>query len=212
MSVGEVRTLFGVRYVRNGEPMSELEAKKVGKRLREARERAGLSQAEVAKQAGLSASFVRLVENGGSDIALSRLLRWTALFDIPVADLFTDPADDPVTIVRPHERVEVPLRERGVRFYLLTPGTDHAIEPSIFALAPGASMRRTLVHHGEEALFVLAGKVLLRVEDSEYVLAVGDSAYYDSSRAHCFANPDHDEPAEMLLTTSHPALHRPTAR
>lgn len=187
--------------------MPDVGAKTVGKRLRQARERAGMSQAEVAKRAELSTSFVRLVESGGSDIALSRLLRWTSLFDLPVADLFADTSVDPVSVVRDSERVEVPLRERGVRFYLLAPGKDRAIEPAYLTLDPGAEMCRAFVHHGEEALFVLSGQVLLHAEETRYLLDSGDAAYYPSTLAHRFTNPNQHQPATLLLTTSHPALH-----
>lgn len=179
----------------------------IGQRLREARRAAGLTQTEVAKRADLSTSFVRLVESGRSDISLSRLLRWTSLFDIPVADLFAEDSDDPVLVVRQEQRLEVPIRERGVRFYLLAPSTQNLLEPAIFSFAPGATMSRSLAHHGEEAVFVLRGEIRLQVGSGQYDLRQGTTAYYESWQPHLFSNPHKDRVAEILVTASHPALH-----
>lgn len=179
----------------------------VGERLRAARQKAGLTQAEVAKRAGLSLSFVRLVESGKSDISLSRLLKWTTIFGLPVAELFTDAqAGNDVVVVRSTERVEVPSREAGVRFLLLSPGGNHDMEPALFELASGAVMHRTLTHEGEETAYVLRGHVRLWVGEQELVLSEGDNVYYRSQSPHRFANAGRG-PASLLVTTTHPQLH-----
>jgi len=178
----------------------------VGGRLRLARVQAGLTQAEVAERTGLSISFVRLVESGRSDISLSRLLRWTTLFRLPVAELFTEPSLDEVAIVRPSDRPQVPSGERGVRFELLTRGSDLDLEPAIFHLAPRTAMQRPLVHEGDEVAFVLKGRIRLWVGSGEHVLDQGDSASYTSRLPHRFGN-DGDSAAELYVTTTHPALH-----
>lgn len=184
---------------------------RVGGRLRLARLRAGLTQAEVADRTGLSISFVRLVESGRSDISLSRLLRWTTLFRLPVAELFAEPSHEEVTVVRPPDRLQVPSGERGIRFELLTTGADLDLEPAIFHLAPRAEMQRPLTHEGDETAFVLQGKVRIWVGASERLLEVGDSACYSSRSPHRFGNGG-DGPAELYVTTTHPALHVRAAR
>jgi transcriptional regulator with XRE-family HTH domain len=179
----------------------------VGERLRAARLGAGMTQAEVARRAGVSLSFVRLVESGKSDISLSRLLKWTTIFGLPVAELFTEAQGDDLVVVRPDERVEVPSREAGVRFLLLSPGGNHDMEPAIFELASGAEMQRTLTHQGEETAYVLTGRIQIWVGDRVALLERGDSVYYRSQLPHRFANPG-SEPASILVTTTHPQLHR----
>lgn len=180
-------------------------AEHVGNRLREARIRAGLTQTEVAKRAGLSISFVRLVERGKSDISLARLLRWTTIFGIPVADIVTEPIADDIEIVTPAERVLVPSREAGVHFWLLSLGGNRLIEPAIFDLAHGAQMRRAVSYDGEEAAFVLRGRVSLWVGDRQIHLNEGDAVYYSSSAPHRYANEGRG-PASVLVTTTNPRV------
>jgi quercetin dioxygenase-like cupin family protein/DNA-binding XRE family transcriptional regulator len=181
-------------------------AQLVGQRLRSARLASGLTQADVSLSTGLSLSFIRLVETGRSDISLSRLLKWTTLFGLPVAELFTDPQTDDVVVVRPDDRVEVPSREAGVHFVLLSPGGNHDMEPAIFELAPGGEMHRPLTHEGEETGFVLRGQVRVCVGERVVTLSEGDSVYYSSRLPHRFANAGRTH-ASLLVTTTHPRLH-----
>lgn len=179
----------------------------IGERLRNERMRAGLSQAEVAEKAGLSASFVRLVEGGRSDISLSRLLRWTSLFELPVSSLFSSPQQELVTVVRAEQRTEIKYEESGIRFFLLATGGDAELEPAVFQLERNAAMEQPLVHQGEETVFVLSGTVRIMVGDEEHLLGTRDSAYYSSELPHRFANADSRRRTELLVTTTHPALH-----
>ncbi len=179
---------------------------RLGERLRTLRAGSGLTQAEVAERAGLSLSFVRLVEGGKSDISLSRLLQWTTVFGVPVGSLFTDDVEDEVVVIRPDERVEVPSKERGVRFLLLSPGGAHDLEPAVFELEPGAVMERTLSHEGEETGYALRGSLRIWVGDKVVDLEEGDSVYYKSHLPHRFANRGTGR-AALLLTTTHPRLH-----
>ena len=186
--------------------MSKDETTGIGARLREARVKAGLSQQDVAEVSGLSISFIRLVEGGRSDIALSRLLRWTAAFGMSLAELFADNDDSPIMITRPNERLSVPMFESGVEFFLLTPGVNKAIEPGLFVLEPGADMTGLLEHTGEESLFVIRGNVELRVGDQAAELGAGDAAYYRSTSKHALKNLSETESAEVLVTATHPTL------
>lgn len=115
-------------------------------------------------------------------------------------------------VVRPRERVEVQLRERGVRFHLLAPTADNQIEPAVFTLAPGAQMRHAIAHHGEEALYVLRGRVRLHVGASTHELSADDAAYYKSTLPHRFANLSQEDDVQLLVTTSHPALDHTKAQ
>jgi transcriptional regulator with XRE-family HTH domain len=187
------------------EAPSPTHAEHVGNRLREARIRAGISQTEVARRAGLSISFVRLVERGKSDISLARLLRWTTIFGIPVADIVAEPTADDIEIVTPADRVLVPSREAGVQFWLLSLGGNRLIEPAIFDLAHGAQMRHPVSYEGEEAAFVLRGRVQLRIGDREILLNEGDAVYYSSSSPRTYANVGRG-PASVLVTTTNPRV------
>ena len=62
----------------------------VGKRIRLVRLTRELTQAELADAAGISRSFLSLIEHGAHGIDVVRLFRLAAALDMPLTDLLTD--------------------------------------------------------------------------------------------------------------------------
>ncbi len=85
---------------------SDLPDPPLGPRLRELRQRRGLSIKEAASQAGLSASFLSLVEREQSDLAMNRLMRLLQIYRASLTELVT-PAAPPSEVVRFGEEARV---------------------------------------------------------------------------------------------------------
>lgn len=68
--------------------------KKVGDRILEARDEAGLSQAELAEEAGLTASTVGRWEDGNATISVPTLLTLSRILRKPMCFFLQDLADD----------------------------------------------------------------------------------------------------------------------
>lgn len=60
----------------------------LGKRVRNLRKQAGLSQRELCSQAGLSVRFLVQLEGGTANVSVQRLSDLCEVFQIPIADLF----------------------------------------------------------------------------------------------------------------------------
>ena len=63
----------------------------LGKRVRILRLTRELTQEELATAAGMSRSFVSLIEHGSHGIDVVRLIRLAAALDIPLAELLGEP-------------------------------------------------------------------------------------------------------------------------
>lgn len=61
--------------------------KNLGKQLREAREKAGLSQTELAKKAGINANYYAVVERGEKNISYEKLQRILKVLNIKSLDV-----------------------------------------------------------------------------------------------------------------------------
>ena len=72
----------------------------LGHRLRQVREGRGLSLREVARQLGVSPSFISQMENGKSQPSVATLYSLSQLLDVPIDQLFTAEAaaDDDVAV------------------------------------------------------------------------------------------------------------------
>jgi len=176
--------------------------------LRSAREAKGLTQVQVAEQAGLSHSFIRLVETGKSDISLARLQKWIGVLGMTIADLVPEPQHSlQVQVWTPSQwESNIVVLDKGVTFALMTPGRNKKIETGMYVLMPGAGMSAPLVHHGEESLYVVEGTIVLEVDGTVRVMHTGDVAYYSSDLPHILRNGSAYLPAQALSTTTHPSI------
>jgi len=174
----------------------------IGGRLREERVRSGLSQRELARRLGLSASLISQLESGMSKpsvgtlyaivtelgVSLDHIIRGE---DYPDGRGTAD--DDPgaeIPLVHPCERRAIDLAS-GVRWEQLTRGTEegvdflHATYEVGGASTPDESLMR---HHGREFGYVMSGTLGIEIGFQEYVLDQGDSIAFDSTRPHRLYN------------------------
>jgi transcriptional regulator with XRE-family HTH domain len=61
-----------------------------GKRLREVRERVGVSQEKLAEMAGLHRTYVSSIERGKRNISLLNIERLASALEVPMAELLPD--------------------------------------------------------------------------------------------------------------------------
>lgn len=175
----------------------------IGDRLREERIKAGLSQRELARRLGLSASLISQLESGLSkpsvgtlyaivtelDLSLDRVIRGE---DFSGGGAATGPAQDsdPSPLVHPENRELIDLAS-GVRWEELTATSEEGVD---FLLATyevgGASTpdQSLMRHHGREYGYVMTGTLGIQIGFQEYVLNPGDSIAFDSTRPHRLYN------------------------
>ncbi|HKI92827.1 MAG TPA: cupin domain-containing protein, partial [Gaiellaceae bacterium] len=172
----------------------------LGARLREVRKARRLSLATVAEATGISASFLSLVENEGSDITIGRLVRLIEFYAISITDLVPGrTAAGYPEIVTPAERQYVHSPAEGIDVYLLTADTRHRMMPHEVAFKPGAKLAEHGRHPGEEWVLVLEGELLLELEGAQpHLLRTGDTAYYPGERPHLFSNASTTQPLRLV--------------
>jgi len=180
------------------ETPSELD--ELGARLRVERERIGLSQRELARRVGLSASLISQIETGQSKPSVGTLYAVVTELGISIDSLFRDdqeeeaaPSAAPLGTARPvhpGERPHIDLGS-GVHWERLTGehevGVDFlrvVYEPGGASTPDGSLMR----HAGREYGIVLSGRLTVQLGFERHELAPGDSIAFDSTLPHRFAN------------------------
>lgn len=174
----------------------------IGERLKGARVTAGLSQRELARRLGLSASLISQLESGLSKpsvgtlyaivtelgVSLDYVIRGQEVAGAPRED---EPATaDPSPLVHPGDRQAIEL-ESGVRWEELSSRTEgdidflHATYEVGGASTPDQSLMR---HHGREYGYIISGKLGIQIGFEEYALTEGDSIAFDSTRPHRLYN------------------------
>ncbi len=177
------------------------EQDEIGKRIRARRKELNLTIRELARRTGLSASFISQIEHNKTKVSLDSLRLIAEHLDTSIHYFFSDPPseipyaaaiapceDDLQTaqsmeyspVVRAGCRPRLYLPDSGVNYELLVKDLTRDMEPVFGRLSPGTgNVARRLRKPTEEFIFVLAGKLLLGIQEKEYILNPGDSIYFE---------------------------------
>ncbi|GGJ54987.1 helix-turn-helix domain-containing protein [Streptomyces brasiliensis] len=177
----------------------------VAPQLRSLRRRAGLTLEAAARSAGLSPAHLSRLETGQRQPSLPMLLSLARIYGTTVSELLGETVADRDAIVRFADME--PTRAGGWTYWQA--GAPGRGMQSLRVRVPyGAQGDIVRVHPGEEWLYVLRGRLRLRLGDTVHLLAPGDSAHFDSLTPHRLAAEDHDG-VELLFV--HTLLQSPTA-
>jgi transcriptional regulator with XRE-family HTH domain len=168
----------------------------LGNRLKALRSAKGLTMQEVADATGLSRTFISLVEQGRSEIAVARLLRVADFYGVTIHDLISTGADPAVDLVPIQIARSVPTGEEGVSLWLISSRSDRISQPFIVELAPRTQLDG-LAHSGDEWVVCTDGSVRVRIAEVEHDLRVGDTVFYPGRLTHGYFNPS-SKPARIV--------------
>ncbi|GAA2311604.1 XRE family transcriptional regulator [Nonomuraea roseoviolacea subsp. roseoviolacea] len=151
----------------------------IAPRLRRAREKKGVSLAELARATGISTSTLSRLESAQRKPSLELLLPITAALGIPFDEIVAAPRIvDPRVPQEPTSkdgRVLIPLsRQQGEprAYKMIIPAHDE--EPHL----------RT--HAGHEWLYVLRGRLRVKLGEHDFVMGAGEAAEFDCQIPHWF--------------------------
>jgi transcriptional regulator with XRE-family HTH domain len=165
----------------------------VGPRLRQLRERRGLTLTTLAAQTGISKSTLSRLEGGQRKPSLELLLPLAEAYHLPLDELVGSPrVGDPRVRTRP--------RSRNGR--LVYPLTEQATGMAVWKVViPPERDRRLRTHAGHQWLYVLSGEMRLILGEQDIVMRSGEVAEFDTQLPHWFG-PTGDEPVEILSVHS----------
>lgn len=183
----------------------------IGHRLREERIKAGISQRELARRLGISASMISQLESGLSKPSVGTLYAIVTELNLSLDRVIRGEefgGDDPEPqsdgrqegpLVHPNERHVIEL-DSGVRWEELNASSEDGID-FLFATyevggssTPDESLMR---HQGREYGYVVSGLMGIQIGFQEYLLEPGDSIAFDSTRPHRLFNRG-DEPVKAI--------------
>jgi len=172
------------------EEVPEQELLEVGNRMRQLRERQGLSLKELSRLSGVEEDTLSRIESGDLQPQLGTVLKLAKSLEGDLGSLISGEGEKPYAITRKSERKQVvrsgsPESEQTQYAYksLAPEVRGRHMEPLLVRLQPNPEEEPS-VHQGEEFIFVLEGNVLLQMGQERFELEPGDSAYYQSTHPH----------------------------
>jgi transcriptional regulator with XRE-family HTH domain len=159
-----------------------------GEIIRELRKRKGMTIANLASRAGLSTSLISQIERGETDPSIASLKRIADALEVSTATLLSDTEDVSSTVRPAGTRMCYRLQSWNVEREILGTGMK-SLELTLITLPPGEKLADLMMtHSGEEAIFVLEGDVILKLDSEKYQLGPEDSAQWESHIPHMLEN------------------------
>ncbi|MEU2338018.1 XRE family transcriptional regulator [Streptomyces sp. NPDC006654] len=177
----------------------------VAPQLRALRRRAALTLEAAARTAGLSPAHLSRLETGQRQPSLPVLLALARVYGTTVSELLGETVAERDAIVRAGDMEPTGA---GGWTYWQAGSSGRGMQALRVRVPYGSQGDVVRVHPGEEWLYVLQGRLRLRLGDTTHVLAPGDSAHFDSLTPHRLAAEDHDGVALLFV---HTLLQSPTA-
>ena len=183
----------------------------IGRRIRNHRNRNGLTQQELADRTELTKGFISQLERG--QVSASVLERGqvsasvVTLMDL-IECLGTTPAeffkDEEEQVVFTEKEYFEKLDEQGnSRQWIVPTAQRFQMEPLLVVIQPHSSLEEDKPHNGEEFGYLMSGRLNLWLGDKVYHIKSGESFYYQASQKHRIENSG-SRPAKFLWISTPP--------
>lgn len=196
----------GRRSKRNGWNFMEADYiyQSIGKKIKELRNRNGLTQQELADRTELTKGYISQLERGQVAPSVVTLLDLIECLGTTAAEFFHEAEEEQV--VFSEEGFFEKIDEGGNSIQWIVPTAQkNQMEPLLVALQPHQKLEEDLPHEGEEFGFVISGRIRLHLGEQVYVVKAGESFYYPANRPHQIENSS-SRPAKLVWVSTPPTF------
>ena len=177
----------GLEQAKVGEEVSA----EIGMRVKKARESRGLSIFDLYLRTNIDVDLLSQIEEGKVVPPLGTVIKLAKALDLKMGYFISGEEAKAYTIVRRDDRKVTSRydagkeKHHGYEYESLAPHkTDRTMEPFLVTLEPSETEEERSTHDGQEFIFVLHGKMEVRLGEEIHILEPGDSIYYDATVPH----------------------------
>jgi transcriptional regulator with XRE-family HTH domain len=171
-------------------PINEAGSVDVGGPLRKLRDERGISMRSLARQSGLSANALSMIERGHTSPSVSTLSKISNALGVPITAFFRELTDRrSIAYCKAKERSRKPFLEghwEGMG------GESFSGQMDAFALTlenVATSELHEAVHSGSEFVICLCGTLEVEINQEQFILEPGDTILFDANLVHRWKNP-----------------------
>ena len=158
----------------------------LGKKIKQMRNRVGLTQEELADRCELTKGYISQLENNLNSPSIATLTDILSALGSDLATFFREETKEKVVFSK-EEFIE--KNSDGVLFNWLIPNAQkNMMEPVLVELSEGASTAKDVPHDGEEFGYVLEGKITVELGANLYICKKGEAFYYSADKPHAVYN------------------------
>jgi len=182
----------------------------VGTEVRSRRVAAGLSIAEVARRADVSAPFISQVETGRTSMSIPTLYRVAAALGCTPNALLGGATEPRSHVTRAGDGIRL-LASDGSHSQkprlISRTGDDVLLQAYHYVIQPDDDPQEWFEHPGEDVVYVISGSIAIEFGDGSLVtLRAADSLHHDGATPHRWVLRG-DEAAEVVIVVGDPTSH-----
>lgn len=159
----------------------------IGKKIKDLRNKNGLTQQELADRTELTKGYISQLERGLVAPSIVTLMDLIECLGTTASQFFKDEHEQ---IVFSRSNYFEKIDEEGNSTQWLIPSAQkNQMEPLLLELKPHSRLAEDKPHAGEEFGYVLSGKLRLHLGEKSYTVKTGESFYYPAKEEHWIENP-----------------------
>ncbi|HEU5360201.1 MAG TPA: cupin domain-containing protein [Candidatus Deferrimicrobiaceae bacterium] len=159
----------------------------IGARIRHLRQINGLSQADLAERAGLTKGAISQIERNMTSPAVANLLEiLSALSETPSSFFAED--DEEKVLFRKNDSLPSDVTGYLTFDNLLPKSRYRTVTAYRAVIRPGREALPEPAHEGENYVFILSGRLDLRMGKVTYIARKGESLYFRAEQEYSFSN------------------------
>lgn len=151
----------------------------LGKKIREERNKTGLSLKQLADKVGISTMTLQRIETGKTSPSVSVLSQIAIYLKQSLVD-FIQEEKPKIRILRKEDQSVIESSGRRIQVI----ASDGVIDNSILVNLSEVDSIDPHTEDGWSFVYVLEGKAIIAHDGTEYVIDTGDALYYDSRYPH----------------------------
>jgi len=153
----------------------------LGERIKQLRQNNNLSVRQLAKEVGVTASFIYQLEQNKVSPSFSTLKSIAGVLKTNLAMLVEEELPEEWVIVRKDKRMKIKMEDPGLNLEIFSfLGTrNKKMQPLLFEVEPGTTSTMTSFKgEHEDFVYIMQGLVEITTGNAKYKMGEGDAAYF----------------------------------
>lgn len=160
----------------------------IGSKIRNLRQKMGLTQEELAERSDLTKGFISQMEHGNASPSVDNLYHVVSALGSNLSDFFKEEKKGAV-VYRSKDSLSKVYEDQNIIInWLIKDSQKNAMEPVIMELEVKGESKTYKPFEGESFGYVLEGKITLHLGNEVYKLDTGDSFYFEANQKHFIKN------------------------
>lgn len=176
----------------------------IGNKIKDLRNRNGLTQQELADRTELTKGFISQLERGQVSPSIVTLLDLIECLGTTASEFFKETEEERVVFSEEGFFEKVDDAGNSIQWIVPTAQKYH-MEPLLVVIQPHQTLEEDKPHDGEEFGYLISGRIKLYLGDTVYAVKAGESFYYPAKRKHRIENAG-SRPARFIWVSTPPTF------